>query len=91
MLVNVVRSRVSVGEMVSNMELMCSLCTNIQCVTFSDYLKHLQLFHVHQAHFRIMCTTVHYCKSNDTLDFAILPEMESSLENNVSDVKQRGD
>lgn len=37
--------------MVSNVELMCSLCENIQSVkfTFSNYLKHLRLFHVHQA------------------------------------------
>ena len=43
--------------MVSNVELTCSLCENIQSVkfTFSDYLKHLRLFHVHQANFRITC------------------------------------
>ena len=43
--------------MASNVELTCSLCTNIQRVkfTFSDYLKHLRLFHVHQANFRVTC------------------------------------
>ena len=30
---------------------------------------------------------VHYCKSDGTSDFTMLPEVESSLENNTSDVE----
>ena len=92
--------------MASNVELTCSLCTNIQRVkfTFNDYLKHLRLFHVHQANFRVTCGIggcqqsytnirtfqnhvydVHYYKSDCTLDCTILPEVESSLENNTDD------
>ena len=45
--------------MTSNVEVTCSLCSRGDVprvkFTISNYLKHLQLFQVHQADFRVIC------------------------------------